>query len=215
MIAFWSEFFAIQTVQNRWVASLANPLLPTNYQPRQSTGDPEAVNLSAKTTVSRFFSDRHDGAASGDTNPPEGLPHKRQRSLLQRLHIHTSIKRGKSPTPIRPPSALATTSGGSTITATRGSLSQPDANIAEITRMMPKSLSIGTPPPQVASSVKRPRSAGSRDPRPRPPLAGQKGTKDSRYRLSTSQLRPNIKIPPYLEKSKTGKSYQGSKGTTD
>ncbi|KAJ9654632.1 tyrosine protein phosphatase 1 [Neophaeococcomyces mojaviensis] len=75
---------------------------------------------------------------------------------------------------------------------------------------MPQSLSISTPP-QVGSSAKRLRSVDSRDPQPRPVLAGQNGSRNSSHRLSRAHLRPDIKVPPYLQKSKTGRSVRSTK----
>ena len=168
-------------------------------------------HTAAITTVSRFFSDKHSGAATEVTDSSADSPARRQRSLLQRLHIHTSVKRGKSPTPIRPPTAPAAVSGGSpSITAVRHSPSRSDATtIEEITRIMPQSLLLSTPP-QAGTSAKRQRSADSRDPHPRPNSAGETGSSRMSRTTSSTQLKSNVRIPPYLEKSRNGKYARSS-----
>jgi len=159
----------------------------------------------AITTVSRFFSDRHSGAAAERVDSSEESSPRRHRSLLQRLHIQTSLNRGKSPTPLRPPTAPAAISGGSSsVTAVRGSPSQSDAaTIEEITRIMPQSLVVSTPPQ--GNPTKRQRSADGRIPYPRSISAGRNGSNVASSGTSRTPLKANVRIPGYLEKSKTGK----------
>lgn len=68
---------------------------------------------------------------------------------------------------------------------------------------MPQSLLVSTPPQ--ASSTKRQRSADSRDPHPhpRPDSAGQNGSKLASSRPSRTPLKANVRIPAYLEKSRS------------
>lgn len=161
---------------------------------------------SAITTVSRFFTDKHTGAASEGLDSSADSP-RRQRSLLQRLHIHTSIKRGKSPTPIRPPTAPAAVSGGSpSVTAFRHSPSRSDATtIEEITRIMPQSLLVSTPPQGGGSSAKRQRSADGRNSQSLPTSTSQDALTKTRKATGPTRLRSNVRMPPYLEKSRNGK----------
>lgn len=160
----------------------------------------------AITTVSRFFSDKFSGAVVGRLDSSGESSPTRRRSLLQRLHIQTSDDRGKYSTPARPPTAPAATSGGSSSTTTvRSSRSQPDATIEDITKIMPQSLIVSTPPR--SSSTKRQRSADSRMPHPHPrsTSAGRNGSNVAGSGTGRTPLKPNVRIPAYLEKSKSGK----------
>ena len=165
-----------------------------------------SVNTAANTTVSRFFSDRHSGATTESTDSSEDSPTRRQRSLLHRLHISTAIKRGKSPQPLRPPTAPAAISAeAAAVTAVRTSPAHSnDATIQEITRIMPQSLMISTPPQN--SATKRQRSADSRNGRPRADSAGRNLPSAVPSASSRTPLKANIKMPAYLEKSRNGGS---------
>lgn len=159
----------------------------------------------ATITVSKFFTDKHAGAATDRTGSSEDSS-RRQRTLLQRLHIHTSIKRGKSPVPLRPSTASAALGGGSpSPRAVRASPSTSDAaDIEEITRMMPQSLIIGN-----AQREKRQRSADGRL------VEGYEHGLDHEHKeanvvTGTTPSKPSIRMPPYLEKSRSGKSIEPS-----
>lgn len=152
--------------------------------------------------MSRFFTDKNLGAATERAVSSEDSPSRRQRSLLRRLHIHTSIKRAKSPTPLRPPTAPAAVSGGTFVTAVRESPSQSDgSSIEEITRTMSQSLLVSTPS---GSSAKRQRSADGRDLHSRPASAGQNVSSHASLKSEKPLLKPNFRMPPYLEKSRSG-----------
>lgn len=72
---------------------------------------------------------------------------------------------------------------------------------------MPQSLLLSTPP-QSGTSAKRPRSADSRDPNPRSNSIGETDSTKMSRTTSKTQLRSNVRIPPYLEKSRNGKYVQ-------
>ena len=162
---------------------------------------------SATTTVSRFFSDKSPGAVPQDpeseeaSNPPVPAPLKRP-TILQRLHIHSS---GKKPKPKPPTLEIRPTTSSSlpvpsTTDSSRAPSSHSDAaTIAEITQMMPQSLSLNTPP---SNTGKRQRSRDSRHEPSRPPSAGQGGpaslTEEERL------ARTGVKMPAYLNKSRLG-----------
>ena len=108
------------------------------------------------TTVSRLFTDKA-GAGPQDSTPGESTnttPPKRP-SILQRLHIHTSGRKNKA-TPnltIRPTSSSSLPPLSTTVSRT-GSSHSDAVTIAEITDIMPQSLTL-TPP---QGAVKRQRS---------------------------------------------------------
>lgn len=68
---------------------------------------------------------------------------------------------------------------------------------------MPQSLLVSTPPQ--GHSIKRQRSADSRDPHPRPVSDGQSESNVASSRSSRTSLKADVKIPAYLEKSRSGK----------
>ena len=159
-------------------------------------------NPATTITVSKFFTDRHAGVATDRTGSSEDSSSKKQRSLFQRLHIHTSsIKRGKSPTPLRPSTASEALGKGSPIVhAVRKSPSTSDAaNIEEIIRIMPQSLIIG------AQGAKRQRSADGRPPEAE--IDTTQNESKGKAMSGVSLSRSSVRIPPYLEKSRGGRFF--------
>lgn len=160
----------------------------------------------AKTTVSRFFTDKSAGAASPDPESEESPNPTIQKrpTFLQRLHIGSSSSSKKPKPPIltiRPTtsSSLPAQPVRSTSQTRAGSSHSNAATIAEITQMMPQSLNLSSTPPQ--TSNKRQRSRDSRRETSRPSSAGQNGAAaNEQDRLARS----GVRLPSYLNKSRSG-----------
>ena len=156
------------------------------------------------TTVSRFFTDK-SGAASPDQvseeSPATTSPPPKRPSFLHRLHIHSSGKKPKPPAlTIRP-----TTSSSLPVRSSskpRLASSHSDAvTIAEITKIMPQSLNLSTPP---QASNKRQRSRDSRKEASRPGSAGQAAPPPPLPNDTERLARRGIRLPAYLNKTKSG-----------
>ena len=144
------------------------------------------------TTVSRFFSDK--AGAAPQSNISEGLPNRP--SLLHRLHIRSSSSRRLSPagTESRPVSSSSKPSR-SLDRSTEESFN--DAPVIVQQAIMPHSLEVKTPP---SPNAKRQRSADGRDNYLTPSPA-----RDARSASETQSPTPSVKIPAFLNKSRSGK----------
>ena len=168
---------------------------------------PLSVTSLSTITVSRLFSDK-DGAAPQALHSEDSTHSStRQSSLLHRLHIRTSVRKSKSPdAPARPGSSASNYGFLRSRSSSRNSApsSHSDAaTIAEISENMPQSLTLNTPP---SSSVKRQRSQDSRHQPSRPGSAGQNESKaDMDGSVTAPESKTSIRIPPYLNKTESGK----------
>ena len=157
-------------------------------------------------TVSRLFSDKHVGAVTEDTESSGEPQPKRPRSLLQRLHIRTSHRREKASNSIVKPSVTKTVGISSSPKVSEQNLTSRSnaADIEEITKIMPQSLIIGS---SQGIPTKRQRSTDGRA------NGGQEATveHDDAGRSSlvpnTTPSKPSVQMPPYLEKTRSGKSF--------
>ena len=152
-----------------------------------------------KTTVSRLFSDRHSGAATDKLYGSEETSTHKQRSLLSRLHLHSSLKRGKSPAPLIP-SIISRSSVVDGLTAHRESPTGSVNDVNEIIRIMPQSLLLSK---TESTSTKRQRSADGRDWN-----EDRETVNDGALNTETRQdLSNDVRVPPYLLKSSNGEFY--------
>lgn len=163
---------------------------------------PNHCQKTATTTVSRLFTDKSGAVSTTESSPAVEIntsPRKRP-TLLQRLHIITSAKRVKSPESSPQIEKAPSVAGliedytGSPVATQSNALYNSNAGLADITRIMPQSMSIGSVHDS-GSSTKRERSDDSRD------VQGKAaGTVANRANGLLSK--PIVKIPSYLDKSK-------------
>ncbi len=156
---------------------------------------------SFNTTVSRFFTDKSAGDASPDQaseeSPVTTPPPLKRPSFLHRLHIHSSGKKPKPPALTIRQTTSSSLPVRSSSKPRAGSSHSDAVTIAEITKIMPQSLSLGTPP---QASNKRQRSRDSRKESSRPGSAGQTASPTDAERLAQR----GIRLPAYLKKTKSG-----------
>lgn len=168
------------------------------------TFTPSTQHSLATTTVSRFFTDKVGAApqdpASEDSPSPATTAPPRRPGFLHRLHIHSSAKKPKPPALTIRPSTSSSLPVRSSSPPRLDTSHSDAATIAEITSIMPQSLTLGTPP---QASNKRQRSRESRKEPSRPGSAGQ--TAPSAPPNDYERLaRSGVRLPSYLNKTKTG-----------
>ena len=156
------------------------------------------------TTVSRFFTDK-SGAASPDQaseeSPVATSPPPKRPSFLHRLHIHSSGKKPKPPALTIRPTTSSSLPVRSSSKPRVGSSHSDAVTVAEITKIMPQSLNLSTPP---QASNKRQRSRDSRKEASRPGSAGQTAPPPPPPNDAERLARRRIRLPAYLNKTKSG-----------